>query len=125
MTRDEGLLGRCRGAHVVAYEIHMGETSGADSASPFVLESRSQKEVELPDGALDAEGLTLGTYLHGLFHNRDVRRSILACAGAKRGLSVVSTEDDIDPSAEYEKLASLVRHHLDMGLVYRAMGLTR
>ncbi len=125
VTRDEGLLGNGRGAEVVAYEIHMGETSGADLASPFVLHSRSQKEVELPDGALDSEGLTLGTYLHGLFHNRDVRRSILACAGMRRGLNVVSTEDDIEPNAEYDKLAALVRRHLDMGLVYRTMGLTR
>ena len=84
-----------------------------------------RRKVELPDGALDGEGLTLGTYLHGLFHNRDVRLSILACAGARRGLSVEATRDEIDPSAEYDKLASLVRHHLDMGLVYRAMGLTR
>ena len=125
VVRDEGLLGSCRGADVVAYEIHMGETSGADSASPFVLRSRSQKEVDLPDGALDSEGLTLGTYLHGLFHNRALRRSILACAGARRGLSAVLTRDDIDPSAEYDKLAALVRRHLDMDLVYRSMGLTR
>lgn len=123
VARDEGLLGSCRGAEVVAYEIHMGETSGADVASPFVLHSRSHREVDLPDGALDAEGLTLGTYLHGLFHNRDVRRSILACAGGRRGLSGVSYEDDVDPNAEYDKLASLVRRYLDMGLVYRAMGL--
>lgn len=125
VTRGEALLGNCRGTEVLAYEIHMGETSGADMASPFVLHSRSQKQVELPDGALDAEGLTLGTYLHGLFHNRDVRRSILACAGMRRGLNVVSTEDDIEPNAEYDKLAALVRRYLDMDLVYRSMGLTR
>ena len=125
VARCEGLLGNCRGAEVTAYEIHMGETSGADLASPFVLDSRSHEEVDLPDGALDAQGLTLGTYLHGLFHNRDVRRSILACAGARRGLGVVSTEEDIDPNAEYDKLARLVRRHMDLGLIRRAMGLTR
>ena len=31
--------------------------------------------------------------------------------------------DDIDPDAEYDKLAAVVREHLDMGLVYRVMGL--
>jgi len=72
---------------------------------------------------IDAEGLTLGTYLHGLFHNRDVRRSILAYAGARRGLSLPTGHDDIEPNAEYDKLASLVRAHRDMGLMYGLMGL--
>ena len=67
--------------------------------------------------------LTLGTYLHGLFHNREVRRSILACAGARRGLSLPTGHDDIEPSAEYDKLASLVREHLDLGLIYALTGL--
>ncbi|MDE2992090.1 MAG: cobyric acid synthase [Chloroflexota bacterium] len=118
-----GLLSRCGGAPVVAYEIHMGVTSAAGSSSPFVVQEQSGQCVDYGDGAIDAEGLTLGTYLHGLFHNRDVRRSILAYAGARRGLSLPTGHDDIEPNAEYDKLASLVREHLDMGLIYGLMGL--
>ena len=32
--------------------------------------------------------------------------------------------DDVESSAEYDKLAALVREHLDMELVYRVTGLT-
>ncbi len=120
---SQGLLRRCDGAPVVAYEIHMGVTSAAGSASPFVVEEQSGRRVDYRDGAMDDEGLTLGTNLHGLFRNRDVRRSILACAGSRRGLSLPTGHDDIEPSAEYDKLASLVRHHLDMGLINRITGL--
>ena len=77
----------------------------------------------MPDGALDADGLTLGAYLHGLFHNRAGRRSILACAGARRGIHPPFADDDLDPNVEYDKLAAFVRQHLDIDLVYRAMGL--
>ena len=79
--------------------------------------------MSLPDGATDDEGLTLGTYLHGLFHNRAVRRSILECAARRRGVSLPPAADDVEPSAEYDKLAALVREHLDMELVYRVTGL--
>ena len=120
---SDGLLAGCSGAEVVAYEIHMGVTSAVDCSSPFVVQEQSGQRVDYRDGAVDAEGLTLGTYLHGLFHNREVRRSMLACAGARRGLSLPTGQGDIEPNAEYDKLAALVREHLDMGLIYGLTGL--
>ncbi len=124
VAADGGLLLGCRGAEVSAYEIHMGVTECDERLTqPFVLHSRSGQSVELADGSMDDEGLTLGTYLHGLFHNRAVRRSILDCVAARKGVTLPDSAEDIDPSAEYDKLAELVRQHLDMQMVYRAMGL--
>ena len=123
VAAGEGILSGCEGSEVIAYEIHMGSTSSRGLASPFVIESRSGRNIRLPDGSMDAEGLTLGTYLHGLFHNRAVRRSILEFAARRKGISLPAFDDNIEPSAEYDKLAALVREHLDMELVYRVMGL--
>ena len=120
---SRGLLRGCLGAEVTAYEIHMGVTSHEGLSHPFNLESRSGRRVDLADGALDDEGLTLGTYLHGIFHNRAVRRSILEYAAEQKGVTLPTGEGDVEPSAEYDKLAALVRGHLDMGLVYRVTGL--
>ena len=121
---DRGLLTGCRGAEISAYEIHMGITKcDGGPAQPFLLQSRSGRSVELADGSMDDEGLTLGTYLHGLFHNRAVRRSILECAAARKGTTLPESAQDIDPNAEYDKLAALVREHLDMHLVYQVAGL--
>ena len=39
------------------------------------------------------------------------------------GKSVLAAGEDVEPNAEYDKLASLVREHLDMELVYRVTGL--
>ncbi len=125
VAEGRGLLEGCHGAEVTAYEIHMGVTSNAAVSHPFTIESRSGQRVALPDGALDDEGLTLGTYMHGIFHNRAVRRSILEHAARRKGTVLPASNDDIDQSAEYDKLAALVRAHLDMELVYRVTGLAR
>lgn len=124
VATDRGLLAACQGAEVSAYEIHMGLTKCDDDRTPpFMLERRSGHNVELADGSMDDEGLTLGTYLHGLFHNRAVRRSVLECVAARKRVTLPDSIEDIDPGTEYDKLADLVREHLDMQLVYQVAGL--
>ncbi len=124
VAASRGILNGCSAEPVVAYEIHMGVTISDDEMSqPFVMETRSGQSVNMPDGTLDSDGLTLGTYLHGLFHNRAVRRSILEFAASRKGMILPPASDDIEPSAEYDKLAALVREHLDMSLAYHVTGL--
>jgi adenosylcobyric acid synthase len=72
---------------------------------------------------MDSEGLTLGTYMHGLFHNRDLRRGLLARLAGWKGVSLPPPSVDVDPDAEYDKLADFVRQHLDMEMVYRVAGI--
>lgn len=123
VSEARGLLSDCQGAELTAYEIHMGVSPREDTPAPFRLETRSGRSVDSPDGALDDAGLTLGTYLHGLFHNRDVRRGVLEYVAGRKGATLPPPTDDVDPDAEYDKLAAHVREHLDMELVYRVMGL--
>ena len=57
------LRGACArsGAPLVGYEIHMGETTGPDTARPFArIDGKA-------DGALSADGQVEGCYVHGLF----------------------------------------------------------
>ena len=123
VVEGRGLLSGCRSAELTAYEIHMGVTSGAALPHPFVLETRSGSRVDLPDGAMDAEGLTFGTYMHGLFHNRAVRRSILEWVATRKGVTLPEPAADVDQGEQYDRLAALVREHVDMELVYREAGL--
>jgi adenosylcobyric acid synthase len=60
-------LGRISG-----FEMHMGQTTGADTAKPFLdLEGR-------PDGAISADGTVVGCYVHGLFATDDFRHAFLS-----------------------------------------------
>ena len=120
---DRGLLSGCGETEATAYEIHMGVTSGHRSPMPFIIESRSSERVGLPEGSLDDEGLTLGTYLHGLFHNPLVRTSILEFAARRRGLTLPDGGPQPDQDAEYDKLAAWAHANLDMRYIRRIAGL--
>ena len=114
-----GLLEDCAGVRVKGYEIHMGTTNGGGL---FSLDKRSGAAVDELDGATDAEGLTLGTYMHGLFHNRELRRGVLSRLAVWKGVTLPpGVEVDLD--AEYDKLAELVRANVDMDALYRVTGL--
>jgi adenosylcobyric acid synthase len=59
------------GAPVKGYEMHVGETAGADCERPMLdLGGR-------PDGAMSADGRVMGCYLHGIFASDDFRRAFL------------------------------------------------
>ncbi len=65
------------GASLSGYEIHLGRSEGLDSSRPF-LEIGGR-----PDGAVSADGLVAGTYVHGLFASDDFRRAYLAKLGGR------------------------------------------
>ena len=108
---------------IVGYEIHMGHTDGNGMAAPFLLEERSRRPHNGLDGSLNTNGNVLGTYLHGLFHNRDLRRSILEELARRKGIALPRVSGVVSREQEYDKLAVLVREHLDLELIYRIAGL--
>ena len=65
---DTKTLGHVQGVHrasgteISGYEMHMGVTKGCGLARPMLL-----LEDGKPDGAVSANGLTMGCYVHGLF----------------------------------------------------------
>ena len=67
------------GVELFGYEIHLGVTSGPDCDRPaVVIDGR-------PDGAVDASGRVLGTYLHGLFASDAYRAALLGSFGLEGG----------------------------------------
>jgi adenosylcobyric acid synthase len=64
------------GTEISGYEIHLGQTSGADCARPVIkINARA-------DGAASADGLVEGTYLHGFFGSDKFRSAYLHGLGA-------------------------------------------
>ncbi len=123
-----GLLAGAAGAPIAGYEIHMGRTTGEGANRPFRIDDRTDVAVapELAcDGAMDAAGQTLGTYLHGLFHNGPLRRAILQELARRKGVNLPSAAPESPLDAEFNQLADWVRGSLDMDLIYRLAGLER
>ena len=145
VTSCPGLLEGADGLPFEGYEIHMGReldhddgfgwsTLGApslrDTSRPFSIVERSGQRVERPDGATDPTGMVLGTYVHGLFHNAELRSAILRRLARWKGVelpraAVGKEADGIHfQDEQYDKLAALLRDSLDMELVYRLTGLS-
>ena len=96
------------GETVRGYEMHVGETDGADLARPMLrLEDGSS------DGAVSADGRVMGCYLHGLFAADGFRQSFLGRlkARSESGLAYeAGVEATLDALAEHlESAADLDR----------------
>lgn len=122
---------------VEAYEIHMGVTKRSSSSddqeyrSIFKLEQDEvQNNVKAnavsahEEGLAALDGSVWGTYLHGLFDNDDLRRSWLDGIRAKKGLDPISQTFNAHERKfeEFDRVADIVRNHLDMKSVYEIIG---
>jgi adenosylcobyric acid synthase len=103
------------GEAVTGYEIHLGRTSGPDSARPFLdLGGR-------PDGAQSADGRVMGTYVHGLFASDGFRRAFLTGLGA--AASDLRYEHEVE--AALDALAAHLEQHIDIDRLLAIAGVTR
>ena len=103
------------GLPVSGYEIHMGQHAGEGDARPLLtLDGR-------PDGAVSPDGRVAGTYLHGLLHNDGVRAALLRALGrpeqAEAGVAFAERREEA-----FDRLAAVVREHVDMGRVNALLG---
>jgi len=109
VTGGGAILETIKGETVNGYKIHMGKT---ESSSPVFGD----------DGCIDDSGLVIGTYLHGLFENENVRRALVSHLLEKKGLTYQPPVGDLEGDA-YQELAEVVRRHLDMKRIYGIVGL--
>ncbi|MBI3040467.1 MAG: cobyric acid synthase [Chloroflexi bacterium] len=120
---SRGLLAAARDIDFEGYEIHMGSTESDAEGTAFRLRERSGQPCDRRDGYLDDSGRVLGTYIHGLFHNKEVRRAILRHIAEAKGQHLNFTDDGRREN-EYDRLADLVSRNLNMSLVYAITGLS-
>ncbi len=108
------------------YEIHMGQTVFLEEniRHPFRLTERSAEAVDLPDGLCRADGLVMGTYIHGIFDNDEYRRALLNAIRRHKKLEPlpVSINTYAAKQASYNRLADTVRNRLDMKRLHEIMG---
>jgi len=108
-----GPLSETGGLTLAGYEIHMGETTLDPGQAPLADDLADGR----PTGAVRADGLVFGSYLHGFFDNLDFTRRFLA--GLRRLRPGAGFGETTGPSTyqeikerEYERLADLVEASL-------------
>lgn len=93
------------GAPFSGYEMHVGETTGADLERPFLtfLDGRN-------DGAVSQDGRVAGCYVHGLFSSDAARAAFLSELGVRAtGESYEATVDRV-----LDRLADHLAKHIDI-----------
>ncbi|WP_336958591.1 cobyric acid synthase [Sphingobium aquiterrae] len=112
LTPDKALRhvsGMALGAPLDGYEMHVGETTGADMARPFARLDDGRAE-----GAVSADGLVMGTYLHGLLADPAQRRALLALLGTEGG----GRDYHASVDAALDEIAAALEAHVDIdGLI--------
>jgi len=103
--RIESAVDASSGAPLSGYHMHMGVSTGTDTACPFAhIDGKAE-------GAISGNGRIMGTYLHGLFAADGFRRSFLKRLGAAAddGLNYESSIDTV-----LDALAAHMETHLDL-----------
>jgi len=119
VVAGRGLLEGMAGLELMGYEIHMGQTKDSNNAGVFHIYETPEGQADYLDGAINAKGTVLGTYMHGLFHNPAFRQTMLNTLRRRRGLPEKWGSRDIKKEQHYDKLAELVRGSLDMSAIYK------
>ncbi|MEZ0231246.1 MAG: cobyric acid synthase [Methylophilaceae bacterium] len=98
-------------AKVTGYEIHMGVSHGPALDNPLIYLDTQ------PEGALSADGLIAGTYLHGLFDEAEATKALLDWGGLNQYTAAFDEIAQYDymelREAGLERLADCVEQHLD------------
>ncbi len=93
------------GAAFSGYEMHVGETRGADCARPFLTFADGRA-----DGAMSPDGNIRACYVHGLFAHEDFRATLLRWIGAET--SSLAYEAEIERTLD--ALADHLSRYVDL-----------
>ncbi|MDR6128597.1 adenosylcobyric acid synthase [Sphingomonas sp. SORGH_AS802] len=99
------VTGTALGAAFTGYEIHLGRTEGPDGARPLTRMADGRAE-----GAVSADGLVSGSYVHGLFGLAAQRAAWLA----RLGVSAQGPDHRAAIDAALDAIAATLERHVDL-----------
>ncbi|ATY84149.1 cobyric acid synthase CobQ [Kyrpidia spormannii] len=115
-----------QGVPVEGYEIHMGRTSWCEEPRSLLWLESAGGEAGYPEGAVSRDGKVWGTYVHGIFDSWAFRRRWLDGLRREKGLPPLEGQvRDMYAVREeaFDRLAALLRQHVDWERVYRFLAL--
>ncbi|MEC5317815.1 cobyric acid synthase [Brenneria populi subsp. brevivirga] len=121
-----GIAAAGAGMPIAGYEIHMGRSRLGGQAAPFIrLTGCNGQAIERDDGAVNADGSVMGSYIHGLFDNDRFTRALLDRLRRRKGLPAFDGEVfdyARHKQRQFDILAAAMREHIDIAAIYGFMG---
>jgi len=113
-TDAEGIFSGLSGLEIEGYEIHAGRTCRDDSTG------RCASGFTSGDTGVCC-GNIYGTYIHGIFDNSGIAGTVVKALADRKG-AALSACDELSRrefrEMEYDRLADMLREHLDMDRIY-------
>ncbi len=107
---DPARFGAATDCAFAGYEIHLGATRLGEGTAPLLRLRRDGERESIDDGAVSADGLVVGTYLHGLFDTADALRDLLSYLRRASG-KTAAPATPFDPAAERERRYDALAEH--------------
>lgn len=128
-TRVEGKVGKLSGVfeqmsgtRAEGYEIHMGESAVSEDCGCFADVTDCVTGQQYADGCV--KGNVCGTYIHGILDSPELLKGLLEPLYREKGIQPGVYRDlQAYKQEQYDRLADVIRMHLDMEAVYRITGL--
>lgn len=128
LRQVDGLFSEISGCEYSGYEIHMGQTYYVDTENSDDKTGQVGTELELACEEVQQTVLTsnenhnvYGSYVHGLFDKGNIASVIVNALAKKKGVVLLdgSLEDyQTYKEKQYDKLADILRKHLNMEEIY-------
>jgi adenosylcobyric acid synthase len=103
---------------VEAYEIHAGQLVLSEPAGtntpPFTVHSANG---EYSDGCTSGDGLVVGTYMHGLLENDDLRHAMLDRLARRKGRTFSPSAKPKSTNGAIDALADCIRDNVDLDAI--------
>jgi len=119
ICNSTGIFKNLEGLKYKGYEIHMGKTEIAEQG----------RALEFTQGMSGiCEENVFGTYVHGFFDEKEITVNVIKALSDKKNIAI--NEDRVlnysdFKQKEYDRLASVMRQHLDMPAIYSILGVER
>jgi adenosylcobyric acid synthase len=116
-----GFLGEVVDLTFDAYEIHVGQAQHEPGVRPFAELVPYGSRRARSDGAVSADGLIVGTYAHGLFADRALRKALLTALARRSGRAFSPRDLPLDP---YARASRWLRGSIDVEELLTRLGVT-
>ncbi len=119
INETEGIFSPLSGIEVTGYEIHMGDTAVREGKSLLTAQGKQ-------DGCVFNN--VAGSYIHGIFDNLNAADTIVQILADRKGIDLTNKKQlDMKTYKEmqYDILADCVRKSLDMGKIYKIVGISK
>ena len=118
MKKLSGVFEQMSGAGAEGYEIHMGETTADGGCDYFADVTDCVTGQRYADGAV--KNNVCGTYIHGILDSPGLLQGLLMPLYREKGIQPGTYRDlQAYKQEQYDRLAEVIRTHLDMDAVYR------